>query len=72
MILDRKLAGILSNFCADIAKAYFVVTFVAPPLSNSSWEFILMLTRGLVAVIVFILLSWRFSKLEEKGKDEHN
>lgn len=68
MIIDSKLAGILSNFCLDIAKAYFITTFVAPPLSASGWEFMLMLTRGLAAVIVFIVLSWQFSKLERKNE----
>ncbi len=67
MILDSKLAGILSSFCADIAKAYFVATFVTPSLSGTStwWEILLILTKGLVFVIVLIALSWQLAKLEE-------
>ena len=71
MILDSKLARILSNFCLDIAKAFFVVAFITPPLSaDSIWQTILMLTRGVIGAIVFILLSWQFAKLEEKRKNE--
>lgn len=71
MILDSKLAGILSNFCLDIAKAYFVAAFVAPPLSTGSvLVTILMLIRGLIAAILFIVLSWQFLKLKDRGKDE--
>lgn len=71
MVLDKKLAGILSNFCLDIAKAYFVVAFVTPPLSSGSVLLTtLMLIRGLVAAILFIVLSWQFLKLKDRSKDE--
>lgn len=65
MMLDKKLAGILSNFCADIAKAYFVATFITPSLSGLSlwWEILLVLIKGLVFVTMLILLSWRLAKL---------
>lgn len=68
MILDSKLAGILSNFCLDIAKALFVTTFVTPSLSGLSlgWELSLALTRGLAGVTIAIILSWQFTKLEEE------
>ena len=68
MILDKKLAGLLSNFCLDIAKAYFVATFITPSLTGSygSLEISLVLIRGLLAVIMFLHLSWQFAKLEEK------
>lgn len=67
MILDKKLAGILSNFCADIAKAYFVVTFVTPSISGlMSWvEITLVLTEGMVGVTMALMLAWQFAKLEE-------
>lgn len=67
MILDKKLAGILSNFCADIAKAYFVVTFVTPSISGlTSWvEITLVLTEGMVGVTIALMLAWQFAKLEE-------
>lgn len=66
MILDRKLAGILSNFCLDIAKAFFVATFITPSLSGLSlwWDILLVLIKGLVFVIVFLLASWYLARLE--------
>ena len=68
MVLDYKLANILSSFCLDIAKALFVTTFVTPSLSGLSvgWEFFLALTRGLVGVTIAIVLSWQFAKLGDK------
>ncbi len=68
MILDSKLAGILSNFCLDIAKAFFAVTFITPSLGGLSswWEVILVLTKGMAGVTIAIILSWQFAKLEEK------
>lgn len=68
MILDRKLAGILSNFCADIAKAYFVATFVTPALSGLTmwWEIVFVLIKGVVFVIVFLLASWYLARSEDK------
>lgn len=66
MVLDSKLAKILSSFCEDIAKAYFIATFVTPQLSGlSGWEIILSLTRGLAGVIIAIILAWQFAKLEK-------
>ncbi len=71
MIIDPKLAGILSNFCLDIAKAYFIAAFVTPPLSAGSvLVTMLMLIRGLIAAILFIVLSWQFLKLKDRSKDE--
>ena len=60
------MAGILSNFCADIAKAYFIAAFITPILNSStSWlEIIFVLIRGLIAVTILIIMSWRFAKLE--------
>lgn len=68
MILDKKLAGILSNFCADIAKAYFVATFVTPALSGLTiwWEVMFVLIKGSVFVIVFLLASWHLARVEDK------
>lgn len=67
MILDAKLAGILSNFCLDIAKAFFVATFVTPGLSGefNLPEVALVLTRGVFVVTILILLSWKLEKLKE-------
>lgn len=68
MVLDSKLARILSNFCADIAKAYFVATFITPPLSGefSLGQGFLILIKGAVDVILFLILSWHFAKMEDK------
>ncbi len=67
MILDAKLAGILSNFCADVAKGFFAATFITPALSETidGWEVILILTKGLFTVTMFLLAAWKFAKLEE-------
>ncbi len=71
MVLDPKLAGVLSDFCLDIAKAYFVAAFVTPPLSTGPvLVTILMLLRGLIAAILFIVLSWQFLKLKDRSKNE--
>lgn len=67
MVLDAKLAGILSNFCLDISKAFFVATFVTPSLSGLYYwfEILLVLIKGTIFVTIFILLSWQFAKLGE-------
>lgn len=72
MILDPKLANILSNFCLDVAKAYFVATFITPSLSGppSLPEILVVLTKGLLNVIVFLGLSWQFSKLGDEKNHE--
>lgn len=68
MVLDPKLAQILSSLCEDIGKAYFVATFITPSLSGLSlgWELVLVLTQGLTGVTIAILLSWQFAKLGEE------
>lgn len=74
MILDSKLAGILSNFCLDIAKAYFITAFVSPPLGlGSTLVIILFLTKGLIAATLFLVLSWRFLELKDRSnKNEYS
>ncbi len=66
MKFDAKFAHILSDFFLDIAKAVFIGTFITPALSKASseLEFAILLTRGLSLVIIFLLISWEFSKLE--------
>ncbi|MBI3103477.1 hypothetical protein HYZ05_00895 [Candidatus Daviesbacteria bacterium] len=68
MVLDSKLAGILSNFCLDIAKAYFVAAFVTPALSGLTnwWEILFVLIKGLLFVIIFLLASWYLARLEDQ------
>ncbi len=67
MVLDTKLAGILSNFCLDLAKAYFVATFITPGLSGefNLPEIVLVLTRGVLVVTILIFLSWKLEKLKK-------
>ncbi|MBU0569876.1 hypothetical protein KKB40_03785 [Patescibacteria group bacterium] len=68
MLLDSKLAHILSDFFSDIAKAYFVATFVTPPTNHirTIAGIFAILLRGLASVILFLIVSWQFAKLEDK------
>ncbi|MEK7571167.1 MAG: hypothetical protein AAB553_02745 [Patescibacteria group bacterium] len=67
MKIDKKLAKILSNFYADLAKAYFIGTFITPILNGISSlnEFAWILTKGLLSVILLLLIAWRFAKVDE-------
>ena len=70
MKLDPKLAFILSDVFKDIGKAYLIQTIVTPQLSGISAlsEILLVLTKGLLNSILFILASWYISKhWERKG-----
>ncbi|TSC64303.1 MAG: hypothetical protein G01um101493_163 [Microgenomates group bacterium Gr01-1014_93] len=65
-MIDAKLARILSNFCLDIAKAYFIATFIAPSLGDISAQDVnFLLIRGTGNVILFLLLAWGWSKQAE-------
>ncbi len=68
MILDKKLAGLLSNFFLDISKAFFVATFVTPSLSVTTvwWEILWILIKGLMNAILFLVAAWQFKKLEDR------
>lgn len=70
MFLDAKLAKILSGFFADIAKAYFASIFISQTSEKFTnyFEVVIYLTKGALVVILFLLLSWEFSKMEEKLK----
>lgn len=69
VVIDSKLARILSDFFSDIAKAYFIATFIAPSLTGASaFELVLLLTKGLVNVILFLVLAWLLSKMEDKNE----
>lgn len=65
MKIDAKLAKLLSEFFLDIAKAFFIATFVTPSLSgiSSFIEILLVLTRGLLNAILFLVFAWYFAKL---------
>lgn len=59
-VIDNKWAAILSDFCLDIAKAYFIASFISPTISiyiKSPAEFLLLLTKGMANVIIFLALS---------------
>lgn len=68
MTIDSKLAHLLSDFFLDIAKAYFIGTFVTPSLigSNTLVQIIGILTKGMLAVILLLIISWKFAKLEKE------
>lgn len=68
MALDSKLSRLLSDFFLDIAKAYFIAAFITPSITNTptGFEAFLVLTRGLLNVILFLIVSWKFAKLEKK------
>lgn len=56
-VIDNKWAIILSDFCLDIAKAYFIALFISPTIAiyiTSPSKFLLLLTKGMVNVIMFL------------------
>ena len=66
-MIDSKLTGLLSDFFLDISKASFVATFVTPALGSvtSGSEILLVLTRGLMNVILYLYLSWLLAGYNE-------
>lgn len=67
MTIDKTLARLLSNFFLDIAKAIVIATFITPSFSGASiYEWLALLTRGLVSATFFLLVSWWLAKEEEK------
>lgn len=68
MALNSKLSRLLSDFFLDIAKAYFIATFIGSSLLNtvSIPEVLMVLTKTIFSVILFILISWQFAMLEEE------
>lgn len=66
MKIDSKLARILSDFFLDLAKAAFVGTFITNAFSpgQTLGAIIFTLTRALVSVILFLLISWQLARLE--------
>lgn len=66
--IDATFARLLSEFFLDIAKAYFIGTFVTTSISGvfSLPDFLLILTKGIGNVIVFLWLAWIFAKLKER------
>ncbi len=62
MLNDNKLRKILAALFLDIAKAWFIATFVTPTFIQYSYqELLIILTKGMVNVIVYIILVYIFS-----------
>ncbi|MBI5123719.1 hypothetical protein HZA75_07710 [Candidatus Roizmanbacteria bacterium] len=56
--IDNKWATILSDFCLDISKAYFIATFVSPSINIVSLaQIFFILIRGIINVIIFLWFS---------------
>jgi hypothetical protein len=68
MTRSQKLAHLLSEFTLDIAKAYFIGTFVTASLTNVAYNFqtLLLLIQGVGNAIVYLLISWYLAELEEQ------
>lgn len=64
MRIDKTLARLLSNFFLDIAKAFFIATFITPTVSqiSSFLEIIVLLTKGMSSVTVAIGIAWYLAK----------
>ena len=62
-----NLAKILSDFCLDIAKAYFIGTIVTSSFGTIPYEINNgILIRGLLSVTLLLLLSWLFAQGRNK------
>lgn len=70
MRIDSKLAIILSKFFLNAANAFFAGTFIVPSFGFIATEeqLFIVLTRGIMAVILALWLSWKFSKISEEIK----
>ncbi|HBQ51161.1 hypothetical protein A3B42_05230 [Candidatus Daviesbacteria bacterium RIFCSPLOWO2_01_FULL_38_10] len=67
MVLDKKLAKLLSEISLDLSKAWLIGILVTPVLSGNFLN-ILVLTVGLINAIVFLVISRMF--LERADKHE--
>jgi len=66
MPINPKLAHILSDFFLDIAKAWFIATFVTPNfISINPAQLVGFLIKGTFSVMLYLLLAYQFSKLEK-------
>ena len=55
---DTKLAGLLSDFFLDIAKAFFIQSFITTAfIKGGISEYFLIWTRGILNAILFIGIS---------------
>ncbi len=55
-MIDSKLAYLLSKFFLDLAKAYYITTFITPPLVGTAFG-IFLLTKGIASITMFLYLA---------------
>lgn len=69
-MVDSKFALLLSDFFLDIAKAFFIATFITPSLNSGSniYDIVLVLFKGLINVIIFLVMSRQFLEFTEKNE----
>lgn len=69
MVIDSKLAELLSDFSLDIAKAFFIATVVAPFLEGNIVQNIKLaiLFKGLISAILFLGTSRFFLEFKSKS-----
>lgn len=64
-VIDKQWAGLLSDFFLDIAKAFFIATFITPfPYSGQLLVHVSVLIKGFSNVIIYLLIA-RFIKIYE-------
>lgn len=63
MLLDKKLAKLLSEFFLDISKAWFIASFISPVILNQSgFAVFTTLSKGVFNVIFYLIVSYWFNK----------
>jgi len=64
-MIDPKLAGLLSDFFLDIAKAFFIASFITPELSHvkNIFELFSVLFNGLICVSISLWFSRQFLEI---------
>ena len=66
MLIDAKLAKLLSSYTLDISKAFFIAAFITPQFSNVDFlSGLFNLTRNIADAILFLVVSWNFAKMEK-------
>ena len=58
--IDNKWATILSDFCLDISKAYFIASFISQSITINGvnpFDLFVALTKGMFNVIFFLVFS---------------
>lgn len=63
-MIDSKLAYLLSKFFLDLAKTYYITTFITPPLVGTAMG-IYLLTKGVASIIIFLYLAREMLKFTD-------